>query len=289
MTSREHQAREVAMLPDCLETLLTRCPRHLRQMGYLRELLNIRQRYHRWHAAWEPHCEQSRAVLRSAMARCSSHRKAVIFGSGWLHDVPLDDLAQTFQQVVLVDVLHPFSTRWRLPGQSNVQLLAADVTGTIEGVWQASRRKGAPLPRAVPDLFIGDTQVDLIASMNLLSQLPCLPEEYLTRVASHPPEAIRAYAHDVVQAHLDYLVRLPGVVALVADVESHLVSVVGRLVERISTLYGAKMPWEGVRWTWPLVPRRPAPPHHGQHLVVVGIEDVKTARAAEHVLSGKDG
>ena len=98
---------------DWLELLLAPCPRHLREMGYLRELLGIRRRARRWRSAWEPHCERSRALIRAAMTRCPRRRKAVVLGSGWLHDVPLDELCAGFAEVVLVDLIHPLQTRWR--------------------------------------------------------------------------------------------------------------------------------------------------------------------------------
>src|SRR5438270_30342 len=96
-----------AMLPDWLESWLTPCARHLRRMGYLRELCDIRRCASAWGPVWEPHFERTRSVIRTAMAQCSRQRKAVLFGSGWLNDVPLDDLARTFREVILVDAVHP--------------------------------------------------------------------------------------------------------------------------------------------------------------------------------------
>src|SRR5262249_49193405 len=116
------------MLLEWLQRLLTPCPRHLRQMGYLRELLGIHRRYHRWRDAWEPHCRGSSDLIRRAMARCSRKKKAVLFGSGWLYDIPLADVAGAFEKVILVDLLHPFATRRAVRRYSNVTLLSADIT-----------------------------------------------------------------------------------------------------------------------------------------------------------------
>ena len=124
-------------------------------------------------SAWEPHCERSRQIVLAATQRCERRRKAVILGSGWLLDVPLAELCSSFNEVVLVDLLPPLATRWRTRRYRSVSLLAADVSGTAQAVWQAVEDRSS-LPRSVPDLFIGDEEVDLVVSLNLLSQLPCM-------------------------------------------------------------------------------------------------------------------
>jgi hypothetical protein len=243
-------------------------------MGYKRELFGIRRRWRQWRRAWQPHCDHTRRLRQRSAAESSRRRKAVVLGSGFLHDVPFDELCGSFERVVLVDLIHPFSTRQRAR-RRGVELLAADVSETVEKVWLAVERPGTPLPGSHPHLFLGDEDVDFVASVNLLSQLPCMPEHYLLRWMLHPREQVAAYCRDVVEAHLNYLRQLPGVVALVADVEAITVTQAGAEVARKSTLHGATMPFDGERWVWPLMPRKARPPHHGEHLVVLGVEDVK--------------
>src|SRR4051812_15117335 len=101
------------MLLDLLDRFLTPVPLHLQEMGYLRELRGIRRRYRQWRWAWEPHCATTRDLIRAAMNRCRRRRKAVLFGTGYLHDVPLEELAAAFGSVVLVDLAHPLPARWR--------------------------------------------------------------------------------------------------------------------------------------------------------------------------------
>jgi hypothetical protein len=263
------------MLLEWLDALLTWPPLHLREMGYLRELYGIRRRWRQWRRAWEPHCHNTRQVILSAMRRCRRQRKAVVLGSGFLHDVPLAELSSRFERVVLVDLLHPLAARWRARRYRNVELLWADVSDTAQTVWQAVEVPGTPLPRSRPSLFMGDDEIDLVASVNLLSQLPCLPEQYLRRLGSHPGVDIDAYCRDVVVAHIDYLRQLPGVVALIADVEMVTVSQAGQELRRKSTLYGVDSPFAGQEWVWPLVPRTSRFPYNGEHLRVIGVEDVK--------------
>ncbi len=265
------------MLFDWFADLLTPCPRHFRALGYLRELRGIRARERAWSAAWAPHLENTRGILRAAAARCTSKRKAVVLGSGWLSDVPLAEVAEAFDKVVLVDALHPRAVRRQVRRWPNVELLAADVTGTTEAVWRRAAVPGATLPRTAPDLFVRDPEVDLVASVNLLSQLPCLPERYLLEVGVQSAEAIAAYSRGVVEGHLEYLRRLPGAVALIADVEMKTLDAAGQVVKREDTLFGARFPYRGQTWDWPIVPRQRRWPHHAQHLAVVGVVDLKGA------------
>jgi hypothetical protein len=265
------------LFPNWLDQLLTRSPHHLHDLGYLRELMNIRTCYRWWQAAWEPHLEHSRALVRSAMNRCPRRRKAVILGSGLLYDVPIAELSAAFEKVILVDLLHPFSTRLWLRKFKNVSTLNADISGVVEGVHEVAASAKQLLPRATPDLFLGDEEVDFVASVNLLSQLPCLPANYLRRVGVHTREAIESFGRDVVRAHIDYLRRLPGVVALIADVEATTLNRQGAILNRTSTVYGVELPWKGEEWTWRLIPFGRRPPHHSEWLTVLGVEDIKAA------------
>jgi len=205
-------------------------------------------------------------------------RKAVIFGSGMLFDVPLSELSANFAQVVLVDVVHPLGAGWRL---ANVTALAADVTGTAEPVYRLAHRGGEPLPRIAPQTFCDDAEVDLVASVNLLSQLAYIPCKYLADAGVYPKEEISAFGRDVVQAHIDYLKRLPGVVALICDRERLTLDRSGTLTERLSALRGVQLPWTGEEWTWDLAPRPEASPSYSYQRRVVGIPNIKEAAAKQ--------
>jgi hypothetical protein len=232
-------------------------------------MLGIRRRRRRFREAWEPHCANSRRLVLDGAARCDQRRRAVVFGSGWLHDVPLDELAGLFDEVVLVDLFHPLSVRWRARRYRNVRLVAGDVTGTLEQVWRSGfeRRGSSPLPAppgSARRLDLPLTDLDLTVSLNLLSQLPCMPEHYLLRCRSHTSDELLAWGRGVIRAHLAYLESLPGVVALVTDVA---LRTTGRPGEK-GTLYGVELPYEGQAWDWALVPGV-------ESLRVVGVTDIK--------------
>jgi hypothetical protein len=264
------------MLVELLEYLVTPCARPVRRLGYLYEAIAIRARAGRCRTAWAPHLEKTRNVIRKAARRCPRRRKAVVLGSGLLLDVPLSELARDFEEVVLVDVIHPLGARLQHRRYVNVKSLSADVTGATAEVCRVARLPGERLPRVAPDLFVGDAEVDLVVSVNLLSQLPYLPVAYLKRAGLHTPEEIESFARGLVEAHVDYLRRLPGVVALIADVERQTVEPDGKVVERIDALHGVRLPWTAEEeWIWRLAPRPEAHRRLSYQRRVVGISDVK--------------
>lgn len=258
-----------------LNRFLTRCPLHLREMGFVRELWGIRGRYLQFREQWDDHCRRARAVVLDAAGRCRRRRTAVVLGSGWLHDVPVAELASNFDKVILVDLMHPFSVRWFLGRYRNVEAREADVSTVLEETWQAVERREAVLPVSRPDLFVGEEGVDLVVSLNILSQLPCMPSWYLKKHGGFGEGQVRAFERQIVEAHIDYLGRLPGVVCLIGDVEIITRTPTRAEVARRSTLYGASLPWRGEEWEWALVPRSAREPYHGQYLRVVAVPDVK--------------
>ncbi|MGL4551788.1 MAG: hypothetical protein ACRC33_11425 [Gemmataceae bacterium] len=258
-----------------INRFLTRCPLHLREMGFVRELWGIRGRYLQFREQWDEHCRRARAAVLDAAGRCPQRRTAVVFGSGWLHDVPVVELAGMFKKVLLVDLMHPFSVRWFLGRHRNVEAIDADVSAVLEPAWAAVEKREAVLPVSRPDLFLGADGIDLVVSLNLLSQLPCMPSWYLKKHGSYPEGLVEAFNRQVVEAHLDYLTRLPGVVCLICDVEIITRTPTRAEVARRSTLYGASLPWPAQQeWEWALVPRGDREPYHGQYLRVVAVPDI---------------
>jgi hypothetical protein len=244
-------------------------------MGYLREASGIRRRYRRCRAHWQSHIDRCRAVIHQAMSRCDQRRKVVILGAGLLHDVPLDELAGAFREVILVDIVHPFFSRRQTRRLPNVKRVTADITNTVRDLYWAADDPDIPLPRSRSDLFLDDPEIDLAVSLNLLSQLPCMPITYLTRFRAHPPQAAADYARDVIQTHLHYLGRFPGRVALITDIERIKIDLGNRVVERKDLLFGLSLPKPGEEWEWRLAPCPEADSRHHFFRRVVGIADWK--------------
>ncbi|MBI1777880.1 MAG: hypothetical protein HYR63_21280 [Proteobacteria bacterium] len=263
------------MLVQWIKYLTRRAAPELRALGYLRESIAIEARWRRCHAAWEPHLIQSQKAVGEAIGRARRHRTAVILGSGLLLDVPLPALARAFERVVLVDALHPPRSRRRARAYANVELLAADVTGTLASLHRLdpSRTFAAPQPGAPP--LLEDPAVDLVVSLNLLSQLPVLPVAYLDRKwGAVAQSAIAAFAQSLIAHHLDMLARCSAATLLVSDVERRLVAPDGAVIERHSTLAEVAPPKAARSWTWQIAPRGELDSSHAEERLVIAAYDL---------------
>ena len=117
------------MLAELFAWMTTPCPAAARPLGYLREAIAIEARYRRHAERWRPHLEKSKAVSNS-----SRRRRAVVLGSGPLFDIPVEALADAFDVVELVDIVHPKRARQIAAGFANVELKTSDVSSAADAL-----------------------------------------------------------------------------------------------------------------------------------------------------------
>jgi hypothetical protein len=258
------------MLREIFELCLSRGSRLARQMGHDREAVSIAARHRRQHAAWAPHLEATRQLIRDAAAACPGRGTALILGSGLCLDVPLAQLAGLFATVVLVDAHHPRPARILARSFPNVRCLEADLTGLARTAVLAARGKAA-LPRAapIPDLTCG-TRPDLTASVNLASQLP-IP--FANLLGAHFPETL---GRALVEAHFTALARQPGRVCLTCDVAWERIEE-GKVVASRDALAGARHPEPERVWSWDIAPRPEESFSHDRRNLVHGWLDFAAA------------
>ena len=246
---------EFGLILDSIKNLASPIPRHLKAMGYVRELTGMASRRKRRRTAWQPHLERTRSVIMEAADLCGKKERALIVGSGLLFDIPLAELSRRFREVVLADILHLRKVRKRAGQYPNVRLEQLDVTGVVEHVYALPRGKGAErLPERKPEFFI-EEGFDLVISANLLSQLPVRPNAYLSRrMKGLKNGVLQEFSRRLVENHLDWLASFPGVVCLIADLE-RLEYDGPKLVSREGSLWGVALPGGGREWLWDLAPR----------------------------------
>lgn len=254
------------MLAEWWTYLTTSCPSHVRAMGYLRELIGIRSRYHRCREVWTEHLDNSRRAILAAADAAPRRGKALVIGAGLWLDVPVEELTASFAQVVLADIFHLPAQRERARAFSNLRLDDVDVTGLTEGLHRTGAAEGGP-PTAYHD-----EGFDLVVSVNVLSQLPVLPLQF---IGDAWPEGRRGIlARRMIADHLTWLRGFSGRVVLIADVE-RLVCRDEAIVERHDSLHRVALPEGGTEWTWNLAPRPEQDPHHDIRLRVRAFSDFK--------------
>lgn len=263
------------MIREALEWLATPAPRAWRDLGYLTETIAIAARHRRCRTAWAGHLGRSRQAILDAAQDAPGRRTAVVLGSGPLLDVPLAELAGMFAKVILVDALHPLNARWRARRYGNVELVSADLTGTLEALYRWQVHDPLPEPRT-PEVLRRD-DVDFVVSLNLLSQLGVLPVEWIEKRAGVPGPAIaEAYAATLTRAHLADLASCRARTCLVADVEWWQQKPDGTVVERASTIYEVPPPPASQEWAWAIAPAPESDPVHSNYRrVIVAVDPGK--------------
>jgi len=232
-------------------------------MGYLYESIAIKARAARCASAWKPHLEATKQFLLSSAAACAQKRTAVIFGSGWLLDVPLQELASEFEEVHLVDILHPAAARRAARKHRNVQLVSLDLSGVINSVHQLTsrvekthRKESLPFPQR--PFLSSSERVDFVASVNVLSQLPQNPVNALRALKDpsgtpvYSDGELDAYAASLRDAHLKFLHRFPHA-CLVSDVEMQTWRADTCVHQKDLVTEWKSLP-SGREWSWEIAP-----------------------------------
>lgn len=237
------------MLAELALQALTPATPLARRFGLLREGIALWSRGLRQRKSWEPHQARCRAIIAEVAGTLPQRRKAVVLGSGPARDIPLDRLCASFDEVVLVDIVHLPLLRLKLWRQAKVSLISRDLTGAM--AWLAGEAEGRQDPLA--DL-VADDRVDLVISANLLSQLAWPVADWLEdnpARAAALPDGLPARC---IGWHLADLARFKGHVCLISDVEMVERDRKGAIHERLDLTYGVELPKEDESWLWPVAP-----------------------------------
>lgn len=225
-------------------------------MGFLKSTIQVRSRYERCKQAWAGHLGRTRECILKAAELAPGRRKAVLFGAGLLHDIPLAELSGMFEEVWLVDIVHSLPSRISARGYGNVKLVELDVTGVMSELAALRRSPKRALPISEPCRFLDDPRLDFAVSVNLLSQLPWVPGRFLG--GTRPESEVSGFQAHLIRAHLEYLKRLPGRTALITDTfwraEASAGGGVGGDVPVWDVLSGVALPEPESAWDWLIAP-----------------------------------
>lgn len=243
------------MLREAFEYLTSPCDPLARRLGYLSEAVALGSRHRRQRRNWAPHVAACRRFIVQAAEQAPKGGRAVVVGSGLLIEIPLEELAARFDEVLLVDIVHTRSVRKRVARMPKVRLAALDVTGALAPLDRALEQGQEP-PRefAPPALPASAAPCAFAVSCNLLSQLPLMPLDAIERRAPAIPDAARlAFAQRLAADHLRWLAGLAQRAALFSDVESLWLSG-GAVVEREDSVWGLPLPAPDMSWLWDIAP-----------------------------------
>jgi len=194
----------------------------LHRIGYHSNQEGIALRYIREVETWNTHLSNTKRFIINAVRKIKPPVVTVL-GSGWLLDVPVQELLMHTTRVRLVDIVHPPDILRNYSENRSVEIVIDDVTGGLPDlVWRMTENKNKPdyheILRSIESLdYKPEDEQGMVISVNLLSQLCSLPFEYLLKKKLVTEDFYPAFAAKVQEKHLAFLKKNSAV--LITDYE----------------------------------------------------------------------
>lgn len=201
------------MIREALTFLLTPTTPLAKKYGFLYQSIALQHRYERCKKLWLPHLKNCQELFLTSLGDLPQKKSVVILGSSHLHEIPMHLLVDNFEQITLVDVIHPLKHHMLAKRNSRLKLVTQDLSGALDKL--DALNSVLDLHELIQNLSEKDLfhfEADLIVSGNLLSQLALLPMEALEKKIKRPltlPEKDQictAFA----ELHLKNLKKCPG-------------------------------------------------------------------------------
>jgi len=178
----------------------------------------------------------------------------MILGSGWLLDVPLDDLLSECKQVYLADIIHPSQVHHRVKKAKNAQLISTDISGgAIEQIYNLVKAfKKDKVQKSLDTVSLRHPDlpaVDYCVSLNLLNQLDILLIDHIKRHIFYENDEIVGFRKLIQQHHLSFLT--PWSSCLVTDVKEIIINRKKEVKEEKELIHIELPEGKSVKnWTW---------------------------------------
>jgi len=217
-----------------------------------RDQEGILRRYIREKQHWDVHLAKTKAYLLRHLTGKNAQSLAIL-GSGWLLDIPLQELKQRYKRVYLVDVRHPAQIKRKYGNNPQVTFIRADITGGAAREVQRvrkGRRKLHKMHFQAEDICKAFPETpDHWASVNLLNQLDMLLVSGLEKQGRHNTDQLLALRKHIQQQHLDFLLKRKAL--LVTDYREQQLDSEGQLLlEKPLVHIPIPRGTDSQEWTW---------------------------------------
>ncbi len=222
-------------------------------MNFLSDQEGIISRFLNESSNWEPHLHKSKEFVLDCI-RGKNIPVITILGSGWLLDVPIEELQKKCEKILLIDIFHPPQVLRKIRDLPGVEAIQQDITGgMIEQAYQLVKEfRKTGRKQEIADLqsagFVPDVPPGFLVSLNILNQLDILIVDYLKKFSIYTGAEIMALRKMIQQSHIDSLPRNRS--CIITDFEERVYE--DDRLERINPLVHVSLP-EGKRkanWEW---------------------------------------
>jgi hypothetical protein len=184
--------------------------RILSKMGYYNYQNGLIFRHVNQGGGWESHQEHCRSFIIRALEKYKPE-KVTVLGSGWLLELPFNELVEKTRNVCLIDIIHPPDVINQVRSYANVELVEQDITGgLIEEVWQRTGKYSIfNRLKSFDNILIPDFKPEgdpgLVISLNILTQLESLLIKFLIKRSKIREEELTLLRSEIQRKHIDFL------------------------------------------------------------------------------------
>lgn len=227
--------------------------RILYNMGYFDYQQGLICRHLNQDEGWSGHETKCRQFILKALDLFKPE-KVTVLGSGWLLELPLAEMAEQVNTIVLTDIVHPPEVKTQTSVMKNVKIAEEDVTGgLIREVWvKAGKRTLLNRLKSLDDIIVPEyvpfEDPGLVISLNILTQLETLPERLLRRKAKADENEFLDFRKKVQAKHLHFLQKHNSV--LISDVAEVFMETGGRITENKTAVIDLPPGKAREEWTW---------------------------------------
>lgn len=219
-----------------------------KEMDYLKESIAMVSRAKRCQAQWGAHYQQCQQAIINAFTPLKHKRTVIVIGAGTLNDVPLKPLSEAFEKVILVDLVFLKSAYRMADKYANIELVEHDVTESLNALKHGISNVEKPMR------WLDDERVDLVVSLNLVTQLPLIPVRWLMSRFDFTETQVDRIGKQLITEHLSYLSKFEARVCLIADQEDVEFNQAGEVVDRFDPWWDVEPPTAEYSWEWQVVP-----------------------------------
>lgn len=218
--------------------------------GHLTESISLLSREKRCKKNWQSHRLQCQQFILESIKKAKNYESVLILGSGPLHEIPIDQLAREFKQVVLVDIVHLRSTKKKVSHLGNIEFIEHDVSEVEHHL----RTKGELLD-IIPSSFINNDW-GLVLSVNIMSQLPIHIENFIQKKLQNKfnQEDIENYLKKITENHFKYLSSFTSPVILITDITTLYYNSKHETIQTDHNYAHLCLPPASDEWTWHIAP-----------------------------------
>lgn len=224
----------------------------LKRMGFFMDQEGIINRYIREKGNWDEHLGRTKTFINRFIDEALPEDVAIL-GSGWLLDVPLDQILDKCRNIYLVDIRHPRQVVHKYQRFKNIHFIYSDITGgAIEATYDILKEQknvSERLAELEPPGINLPFSVNSVVSVNILCQLDILILEYVRTFRDINQGALLGLRKNIQHSHIVSLQKTSS--CLITDYEENIFSRTDDLIA-INPLLFSDLPDSAnyEEWVW---------------------------------------